>query len=93
MVGPPRSNTSQDPPDPSGHERPVARGFGEFSGAHRARWALSHPDVQRPWPADVDSESQRRAYPSTQRARTNGPALKRAAATRRRAISTGRGQA
>jgi len=90
MFGPPRSNTSQDPPDPSG---PLARGFGEFSGAHRARWALSHPDKQRPWPAAMDSESQRRAYPRARRARTNGPALKRAAVTRPRAISTGRGQA
>ncbi len=62
MFDPDRSNEPQDPPGSSEHERPVARGFGEFSGAYRARWALSHPDMQRRWPADRDSESQLRAF-------------------------------
>ena len=62
MLDPTRPNESQDPPGSSEHERPVARGFGEFSGAYRARWALSHPDMQKRWPpAGRDSESQLRA--------------------------------
>ena len=60
MFDPTRPNGPQDPPGSSEQERPVARGFGEFSGAYRARWALSHPDMQRRWPADRDSESQLR---------------------------------
>jgi hypothetical protein len=61
LVDPTRPNESQDPPGSSEHERPVARGFGEFSGAYRARWALSHPDMQKRWPpAGRDSESQLR---------------------------------
>jgi len=39
-----KSSTEQEPSGP--------RGFGEFSGAYRARWALSHPDMRRQWPAD-----------------------------------------
>ena len=62
MFDPTRSNVPQDPSGPSEHDRPVARGFGEFSGAYRARWTLSHPDMQTRWPADRgDSASQLRA--------------------------------
>jgi hypothetical protein len=62
MLDPTRPNESQDPPGSSEHERPVPRGFGEFSGAYRARWALSHPDMQKRWPpSGRDSESQLRA--------------------------------
>jgi hypothetical protein len=62
MLDTTRPNESQDPPGSSEQERPVARGFGEFSGAYRARWALSHPDMQKRWPpAGRDSESQLRA--------------------------------
>ena len=64
MFDPTRPNEPQDASGSSEHERPVARGFGEFSGAYRARWALSHPDMQRRWPADRESESQLRALPS-----------------------------
>lgn len=57
-MDPTRPNESQDPPGSSELERPAARGFGEFSGAYRARWALSHPDMQKRWPpAGRDSES------------------------------------
>jgi hypothetical protein len=61
MVDSKRSSELQDPPGSSEHERPVTRGFGEFSGAYQARWALSHPDMQRQWPAGRDTESQLRA--------------------------------
>jgi hypothetical protein len=64
MFDPKRSREPQDPPSSGDDARPVARRFGEFSGAYRARWALSHPDMQRRWPTDRDSESQLRALPS-----------------------------
>jgi hypothetical protein len=61
-MDPTRPNESQDPPGSNEHKRPVARGFGEFSGAYRARWALSHPYMQKRWPpAGRDSESPLRA--------------------------------
>jgi len=63
MFDPTRSNVPQDAPGSSEHERPAARGFGEFSGAYRARWALSHPDMQRRWPADRDSGFHLRVLP------------------------------
>ena len=63
MFDPTRSNVPQTPPGSSERERPVARGFGEFSGAYRARWALSHPDMQRRWSAHRDSDPQLRVVP------------------------------
>ena len=63
MFDPTRSKVPKDPPGSSEHERPVAQGFGEFSGAYRARWALSHTDMQRRWSADKDSEFQLRVLP------------------------------
>jgi hypothetical protein len=63
MFDPNRSNEPQGQRASSARERPVARGFGEFSGAYRARWTLSHPDMQTRWPADKDSASQLRALP------------------------------
>ena len=63
MFDPTRSKVPKAPPGSSEHERPVAQGFGEFSGAYRARWALSHPDMQRRWPADRGSEFQLRVLP------------------------------
>ena len=63
MFDPTRSNVPKDPPGSSEHERPAARGFGELSGAYRARWALSHPDMQTRWPADRHSESHLRVLP------------------------------
>ena len=62
MLDPTRPNEPLGPTGSGEQERPVARGFGEFSGAYRARWALSHPDMQKRWPpAGRDSESQLRA--------------------------------
>ena len=72
MLDPTRSNEPQDPPGSSKHQPPVAR-FGEFSGSYRARLALSHPDMERRWPADSDSESQRRVFPGASQAPANGP--------------------
>jgi len=63
MFDPNRSNEPHGRPSSSEHEGSVARGFGEFSGAYRARWTLSHPDMQTRWPADRDNESQLRALP------------------------------
>ena len=63
MFDPTRSNVPHDPPGSSEQERPVARGFGEFSGAYRSRWALSHPDMQRRWPAARDSGRHLRVLP------------------------------
>jgi len=68
MFDPTRSKVPKDPPGSSEHERPVAQGFGEFSGAYRARWALSHPDMQRRWSADKDSDFQLRVLPGVMNA-------------------------
>jgi len=68
MFDPTRSKVPKDSPGSSEHERPVAQGFGEFSDAYRTRWALSHPDMQRRWPADTDSELQLRGLPEVMNA-------------------------
>ena len=51
MPVPNRPNDSPVPSD-SNRDTPKRGGFGEFSAMYRARWALSHPNMHRPWPAD-----------------------------------------
>ena len=63
MFDPNRSDEPQGRLASGEHERPVARGFGELSGEYRARWTMSHPDMQTRWPAARDSAFQLRALP------------------------------
>jgi hypothetical protein len=66
MVAPDRTKAAEESPksqetlaskSSTEQERVGPRGFGEFSGAYRARWALSHPDMCRQWPADRNPPS------------------------------------
>lgn len=83
MPDPERSDEPRRPREPSEHERPTPRGFGEFSGAYRARWALSHPDMNRQWPADQNSEPRPSALPDAEGATEPGAATVRVESPRR----------
>jgi hypothetical protein len=52
MSVPDRSNDTHLPSESSDPDTPKRGGFGEFSAMYRARWALSHPTMHRPWPAE-----------------------------------------
>ena len=53
MSVPNRSNDSHVPSDSSAHDTPTGGGIGAFAAAYRARWAMSHPNMRRQWPADI----------------------------------------
>jgi hypothetical protein len=44
-----RSTNPHDSADSTDGREPAPRGFGDMSGGYRARWALSHPDMQTQW--------------------------------------------
>jgi hypothetical protein len=52
MSIPDRSNDTHVPAESSDHDTPKRSGFGEFSAMYRTRWAMSHPNMRGPWPAE-----------------------------------------